>query len=703
MLLRAALLALAIGLSPIPARPTDAAGPIADEPGAIVLPDAPLLQAVAADLDGDGSRELVRLIRGAEDAALVEVFSLGSRGWAPVGQPVEVLPASRSGPRIDPVYSGAPLRMLVHRAGGTERVVVASQPRLNEIDTGPPCCLLLHEIVIDGGELRRSAASQPTDPVDGILAIDLDGDGTDELLTARSLPVLGGISFPTEARVYRWTDGAFGAPTQSELPIGSGDNPFIIGDSDGRPGDEAAFISTLGPPGLYRIVLGPGDSLTVDEFGASVTGARAVPTADGRGIAVIAGDEVSVHEWPAFGPPGPATATSTLDGAELLGVVEITGQARLLVQQRASSTLHVLGLPNLTPRQGGTVTGSPAAGTLSGLPIAPYVGPLPGGGPDGGEAVLYAGRFLPSPGIETPLPFMGAAVSATLAGAEPVGLVAARDWLAILHSPYAGVRISPTGGRFVPLGSHPSAWLSIAPLGAVMSPESDDGLLEPPVLGAIATGARGTLATGPAGFVADVTAPSGSRVLAANLDPGSVLGAPREVPPSGRLSVTVVPPTFDTPNPRYRTAVMVLTPAGHGYVAAWSVQVLTEPPRLEASVTTQLGSSEVIVRGETATYASVQVNGRAASLSDDGEFAAVVALPPWPTDVEIVAMDFLGNTARTVVSGVGIFDYRGLPWIPIVALLLAVSGVLLYLRQPRPGTDPRPRDGDGVLEELEPE
>ena len=702
MLLRAVLLGLAIGLSPTSARPSDAAGAIADEPGAIVLPDAPLLQAVAADMDGDGSRELVRLVRGPDDAAFVEAFALGTGGWASVGEPVEVLPASRSGPRINSVYAGVPLRLLVHRVAGAERVLVASQPRFNEIDSGPPCCLVLDEVLIEDGELRRVSVSQPTDPVDGILAIDLDGDGTDELLTSRSLPPLGGISFPTEARVYRWADGAFGAPTQTELPIGSGDSPFILGDSDGRPGDEAAIISILGAPGLHRIILGPGDSLSVDDFGSHASGARGVPTAGGRGIAVIVNDDVRVHQWPASSPPGPATATVTLPDVVLLGVVEITGRARVLVHQRASSALHVLRLPDLTGLPGRTVAYSPAAAALSGLPVSPYIGPLPGGGPDGAAAVLFGGRFLPAPGLDPPLPFMGAATSATLAGAEPVGLVAGRDWLAILHSPHGVSRISPTGGRLDPPLAHADAWLSIAPMDAVMTPEGDDGLLDPELSGAITTGPRGTLATGPLGFSAEVIAPAGSRVVATDLDP-SVVGTPREVPPAGRLQVPVVPPAVNTANPTYQTALIVVTPAGHAYVAAWGVQVLTEPPPLDASVATQLGSSEVIVRGETASYASVQVDGGAVALSEGGEFVVRVSLPPWPTDVEIVATDFVGNTARTVVSGVGIFDYRDLPWIPIVALLLAVAGVLLYLRQPRPVADPRPRDGDAVLEEMEPD
>jgi hypothetical protein len=202
--------------------------------------------------------------------------------------------------------------------------------------------------------------------------------------------------------------------------------------------------------------------------------------------------------------------------------------------------------------------------------------------------------------------------------------------------------------------------------------------------------------------VAEVIGPPGSRVLRLGLDP-PLVEAPREIPPSGMLSVAVVGPAELPADSTYRAALLVLTPAGHAYAAAWRVRVLTQPPPLDVAASTELGSSDVLIRGETATYASVQVDGRAARLTEDGEFSSLVTLPPWPTDVEVVATDFVGNTARTVVSGVGIYDYRGLPWIPIVAALLAVAGAALFLRVPRQGSDGGPRDGDGRLEELEPD
>src|SRR5688500_182153 len=63
------LLTLSVAAPMTPPSPPPTAIPaVPDEPGAFVLPDAPILQTVAADLDADGRRELVRLVRGDGEA-----------------------------------------------------------------------------------------------------------------------------------------------------------------------------------------------------------------------------------------------------------------------------------------------------------------------------------------------------------------------------------------------------------------------------------------------------------------------------------------------------------------------------------------------------------------------------------------------------------------------------------------------------------
>ena len=50
---------------------------VPDEPGASFLPDdEPTFQAVAADLDGDGARDLVRLVGGERGSIRAEAWSL---------------------------------------------------------------------------------------------------------------------------------------------------------------------------------------------------------------------------------------------------------------------------------------------------------------------------------------------------------------------------------------------------------------------------------------------------------------------------------------------------------------------------------------------------------------------------------------------------------------------------------------------------
>jgi len=674
---------------------------VPDEPGSVVLPDASILQSVAADVDLDGSRDLVRLVGTAEDGVEAEVWSAREEGWELLGDSVQVVPPSRDGPRVDPVYSATPVRLLVRRVDGIERVTVASQPHFEEIDVGPPCCLLLHDIAVADGVARRVEVATPSDFADSVLVIDLDGDGTDELLATKNLPPAGDIGYPIEARVHRWTGDAFAPPTVSPLPVGSGDTPIHLGDSDGVAGDEAAIISTLGPPGLFRIRLAQGDRLVVDAAGFVADQALAVPVGDRRGVAVV-GPVVGlmVAEWPAGAQVAVPIAESFLSDVRMVGTVVVREQARLVVDQPSTGALHMLGLPGLLPPQGITITRSPAAAALATSPLSPYSGPLPGGGVDGAAAVIHHGRLIPSvPAADA----TGTAVMATLAGAEPIGLVGERDRLAIHHAPIGPPASGPGGGALTVPGPVPLGWTSIVPFDLARTPESDDGTLDASLRGTVRLDARNGVATGPAGFIAQVTAPPGSRLVAADFDP-SVAQAAVVVPASGRAEVPFTVPVVSTPNPRYRALLVVATPAGHAYLASWEVRVRTAPPAVEVEASTPFGSSSVEIAGRADPRTVVRIDGRTIPVGGDGHFSVVIDLPPWPTDVRVEADDTLGNVTRMTVTGVGLFDYRQLPWVPIVIGLVAVAGIALFLRVPRSAPlAPRAADDDAAFEELEPD
>ncbi|MGH2418258.1 MAG: hypothetical protein ACRDFY_07975, partial [Candidatus Limnocylindria bacterium] len=584
------LLALLV-VAPIPLPPSPTAiAAVPDEPGAFVLPDAPILQTVVADLDADGRRELVRLVRGDGEAVLAEVWVERGASWALLGDPIQVVPPARVGPRLDEVFQATPVRLLVRRVAGAERVTVASQPHFEEIDVGEPCCLLLHDLVIDpSGAARRVDVAGPNDFADSILVIDLDGDGTDELLSAQSLPPAGDISYPILGRVHRWDGEAFGRPTVTRLEIGSGDAPFLLGDSDGLPGQEAAIISTLGRSGLFRISASADDVLRVDHAGLVADQALAVPLGTGRGVAVT-GPVVGfvVAPWPAGGPMSPPTAASQLSDVRLLGIIEVSGEPRLAAHRPRSATLHLLGLPELQPWRDSSVGRSSVASRLSARPPVPYVGLLPDGGDRDQPArgVIAEGRLVePSEDGDESFP----TEIATLAGAEPIGLIRDGSLLALHHAPFGPAAPGPGGGTLVVPTPLPLAWTSIARLDHVTTVEADAGALDAGIRGGLRLDAGNDIAVGADGFTAAVAAPPGSRVLVT--DGAAVTRLPIVVPDSGMVELRLGGMGEDgATSARQRARVVVTTPAGHAYLAAWDVVARSGPPPIEVGIATPFGS-----------------------------------------------------------------------------------------------------------------
>jgi hypothetical protein len=698
----ATVLALVLAIAPagVPPSAPLAVARVPGEPDAVMLPEVGTYQAVVADVDGDGVRDLLRLVAAERGAIDVEAWTLRGDRWVRLGAALNVVPVRPTGAQGNIVFAGAPVRLLVRSIGELERATLVRQPRFEEPGLDADCCLLIDDVRLVDGALALVRVADRGPSADAVLALDLDGDGTDELLASRGLPPLGDTTFPTAARVYRWSGERFAAPVFTDLAVGSGVSPFVLGDSDGAPGEEAAFIGAQSR--LHRISLRAGDALVAEDGGPSVDAALAVPVEGGVGVAIVSRlTGLAVHRWPRDGALDAGFPSFTVDAGELLGVVRMQGADRLLLRDAAVEALHVLSLPTLAEIGNPTVTRSPAAGTLAASPTRPYVGPLPGGGADGAGAVVYAGRLLPSvdrPGA--PFATLDSALLSTLAGAQPAGLLGPdRAWLGLHHAPLALPVVDPAGGRLDGPVLQPGSGVSLVPLETAREPELDDAILDPPVSGAVEAGRE--LLVPATGFTARLEAPPGSRVVLAGLDP-TVLADVRVVPASGRLRVQIVPPRGTVPAARYRATVAVTTPAGRGYLAAWDVRVLAAPPLLEAAAATPFGSASVTVEGRTAPRAVVTVAGQPTRVGPDGRFSAPVPAPPWPTEVVVVATDPVGNQARVTVTGVGWFDYRGLPWAAIALGVVGAAGVVLFLRVPRQAAGVRRQDDDGVLEELDP-
>jgi hypothetical protein len=683
--MQAAILALALAVSlaslVAAAAPVAAVVAVPEEPS-VMLVDEATYDVALADLDDDGAREIVALVEGERGTIVARAWTESRVGWREVGPPLEVVPSD-----VTPGWALAPVKLLVLADGARDRLVLLRQPSDPEPDLGVPCCLLIDLLELVEGGLRARDVAPITDKMDAAFGLDLDGDGTDELVTTRSEPPLGDITFPTVANVYRLADDRFGPPTTTDLPIGSGDTPFVLGDSDGRPGEELAVIATLGRPELYRLALGDGDRLTVEDAGFVATDALAVPIGQGRGTLVVDEAGWSLRPWPSLGPLGDPVVSGEYPGGRIVGVVGGATSASAVVAARIAVGPVVIDLDTFN-------VGLPAEPppSLDASPVLVYHGTVPSTSRhDAAWAIVDGQRW--SAGSRASAP----ARVARFAGAVPVGFAGVDGRTLVVHH---GRMPARTDAALMPPTARPGSGVGIVV--ASDGAEADGGVLAPPLRGTVPLdGGVMAVARGTA-FSAEIAAPAGSRVYVASEDP-SALESIAVVPSSGALAVPMAVPALTTPNPRYDASLVVVTPGGATYQARWSISVLTEPPELEVHSRTRLASGSVQLDGETDAYAEILVDGRPVGVDDSGRFSADVEAPPWPTEVTVEARDPVGNVATTSLTVVGWFDYRALPWVPIGGIVVAVTAVALFLRVPRPVAAPRRSADDGVLEELDPD
>ena len=673
-----------------------------------VLPDA-TVNAIVGDVDGDGVRELVRLRSRESNPAFlgVEVITVGSdrhlqaHAQAPLDRGAGVEEQIEGGPEPDennrfPARIDEPARLLAWHLDGAERVIAVA---IGKVNARPPCCLTIWQVALVDGATALLPMGGPGGSADRILALDMDADGTDELVVASAQVIA----------ILRWTGDGFEVTDRSAWPARAG--PLMaLGDSDGLPGDEAGsvIVSGTGPGSilLQRLALDTAAQLRTERAELPFFGALAPLAGPNGGRLAIGSDfeRAALLRWPAGAATIEVEERSLRRGIPLgtLG----SGERARLVLLRDSAALDVLGA-DLRPTRLG-IAGGVAAASFERTAAIPYVGLLPGGLSRGEAALIFRGRMLTGVLADGQRARLGQRAIASLPGVKPIGVFAADGaWMglavtaSLAQSP-VGFETTRDGGQLThPAGPSRGMTLIVAETETVLTPEADDGLLEAPIEDGIVQqqGSRPTvLARGM--FFARVRGPDGSRLMVrTDLSPSE----PRslQIGASGVVSVPLGPAEAVS-DEAFSASMMVLTPSGHGYHAEWDVRIMVEAPNVEVDVPFAPLSFSVPLTGRTDPGAHVSIDGREVAVRADGTFSAQAVVGPVPRDVQVEASDAVGNAQRRTLSVVGFLDYRRLPWIPVVALLTVLAGVLLYVRAPRPApASARLAGDDARLEEIE--
>ncbi len=538
---RAAVLGLAVAtvISWVPGSILGASAIPADQTGQ-VLAGTPI-SAIVGDIDGDGVRELIRLGPRDDDPVhlAVEVLEEGpggdviSAGSAPLERMASVTEQLSGLPRPDEnnllqARVDEPARLIAWHDHGRERVLAVA---IGTLRNARACCLSIYAVERGGDGIRLRFMSDTMRSADQIRAVDMNADGTDELVVTEPRQDANPDVLPLA--VLTW-DGSRFTSQSAQLGVLGGGPLIPLGDSDGLPGEELGTTRILQTRvSMHRIALGPDGRLRIDHL-ALPFGGSVVPMDGPDGGRLVLGDDLHgalLLRWPAHGRADTEERSAWL-GVPLMSMGD--GEGARVLKLRDGRLLDVFGARLGTDRTG--LAGNDAEARFRTADIPPYVGPLPGGMPDGGAAFIFRGRLLREQrGAQG-----GVTVTdvGAMPGVTPVGLFGRNSSLMALALPVslgveAGLDATREGGQLSqPAGRLRSATIVVADSTAALSPEADGGLLQPDPDGPVQVdaGPDDPLVLAGGSFTLPVAAPPGTHV---QLQVGEEL-TDTEVPQDGR-------------------------------------------------------------------------------------------------------------------------------------------------------------------------
>lgn len=700
-----------LGVTATPAAALDDVPPVPlpAEPPAIELPGLPV-STITFDLDGDGARELVRIILdpnrspgmiveatwvdGLEDGVVRAAQSLPIRRDASVDEQLSALPRpDRNGTLA--ITVGDPARLLLMRRDGEQRVVVAAEG--NGGGTGLPCCLTLWEVVPDAeGEeldLRRLGGIQQE--AAEIAVADLDGDGTDELVAAEIADQDG----PALLRVYHpFAGGNTDLVTVQVAGIGNFPQLMVIGETDGRDGDDVLLVAggqaAESEPPVAQLVRITGDPavprIEIADPLPEATVPLVIPAGDRVHLVLadLLAESTSIATWPAGGELQVERSFPDLNGYPV-AQLQADGASRVVTRGVRDELTAAIIDPYGTLEQVDLAT--VPIGALSGFDdvSARYRGPVIEATGEPASQAIVDGTLLAFDGDSVATRPVRALLGLQLRGT----LGAGGDVMAVDRTIFG---ISPFGSF---QGGSAAGEATLLVDAATVLGTPADGELVPGLRGAVRDPADpARILTADPSIELLVDAPGGSRVA---MHEGANAPFYEELSwtplDAGTTAIEVRPVSDDA-----RVQLVVVTPTGAAYASRLRIVRLTDDPTLVLDPPDAAWSGSVPVSGQTDPGASVTVGGEAVDVDADGHFATTVSAGLVPTNVSVEAVDLLGRRTATSVSVVGWLDYRSLPWIPIFAVMTLVAGAVLWIRKPRPQRWSRrgPED-DAALEEIE--